>query len=150
MKKILIIYLALFTLNSFSQTKQQCINSIKLIDRAKEQSSWISTTMKDTKLIRRYRMKFANMFYTQESIVDMKYVEAVIIEYNEEYNSWYPTLLLDGNHCKERELNDDGTIDELSPNNRKAYYFFTNKTDAIKAQKVFIQLAKLCGATLIN
>ena len=124
MKKILFIFLTLFSLNAFSQTKQQCINSIKLIDRAKEQSGWLSTTMKDTKLIRSYRMKFANMYYTQESIVDMKYVEAVIIEYNEEYSSWYPTLLLNGNHCKERELNDDGTIYELSPNNRKTYYFF--------------------------
>ena len=28
--------------------------------------------------------------------------------------------------------------------------FFENKADAVKAQKVFVQLAKLCGATLIN
>jgi len=147
---ILTICFTLFGLNSlYSQTKADLVDQIKLIDREKEERGWIKTELVGTSLHRVYRIRVQKLEWTKECSFDMKKIEAVILRYDKEFSSWHPVILFKGNDNYEIEVDDDGSRRSLTPDNEKSYYFFKEKAEAVKAQKLFINLAQLCGAKLI-
>ncbi len=149
LKTIILLTVSLIPFNSESQTKQQCISQLKLLERDKEEFGWLATEITGTIFKTSNRVTWLNTEWTSEILIDMRKVEAVIVKYDETLHSWYPYILLTGQYCIGTNIQDDGKRETYSLASHQ-YYHFKEKKDAIRIQKILIQLAKLCGAKLIS
>ena len=149
MKTFTSIILLLIVLNSFSQTKAECIASIRKKESSHNGKNFVSVNLDGTILKTVYKSIRYNQLETIESEIDFSKARKIIIEFDDRLNFYCPIVILTGKAYNRKEIPLEGLSYQFYKD-RFEYYYYENQNEAVEMKNVFIQLAKLCGAKLEN
>ncbi len=147
MKTFTSIVFLLIAVSSFSQTKAECIAFIRKKESSHNGQNFVSVNLDGTILKIVNKLLRDNQLETVETEIDFSKAKKIIIEFDDRFNFYRPTVLLIGKDYNRKEIPIQGLWYQFYKD-RFEYYYYENQNEAIEMKTVFIQLAKLCGAKL--
>jgi hypothetical protein len=143
-----LLFIIFITNYSIGQTKAECLNYIKLRDRIFLKDTWISTELKGNNLVITSWSPMKNGF-KYVCTYNLKHVDAVEIEADEEYSGWTVTIYLDGKYYTQEAILRNGEKEDwVDTRDNMLYSRCKDKTDALKLKKYLIRLAVLNGSKI--
>lgn len=148
MKLILLRLFLLFTLNSFSQTKTECLEFIRKKEISQHGNNFLSLNLEGTILKIKTKRKLNDQPTIVETEIDFSRAKKVIIEFNK-FKLYCPIVFLTGKNYSLKETPENGFW-YMDYKDRYEYNYYVDENEAVEVKNIFIQLAKLCGSKLEN